>query len=51
MSDSAQSNGLLPHLEDAEMVEFEIRDDERGMKYTTDGELAGHLEIVFNQER
>ena len=27
-SDSAQSNGLLKHFEDAEMVEFEIRDDE-----------------------
>ena len=37
MSDSDQSNGLLQHLEDAEMVEFEIRDEEPGVKYTTDG--------------
>ena len=32
-----QSNGLLQHLEDAETVEFEIRDEEPGVKYTTDG--------------
>ena len=36
-SDSAQSNGLLQHLEDAEMVEFEIRNEQPGVKYTTDG--------------
>ena len=28
----AQSNGLLQHLEDAETVEFEIRDEEPGVK-------------------
>ena len=32
MSDSDQSNGLLQHLEDAETVEFEIRDEEPGVK-------------------
>ena len=35
--DSAQSSGLLQHLEDAETVEFEIRNEEPGVKYTTDG--------------
>ena len=37
MSDSAQSNDLLQHLEDAETVEFEIKDEEPGVKYVTDG--------------
>ena len=37
MSDSAQRNGILQHLEDAEMVEFEIMDEEPGVKYTTNG--------------
>ena len=38
MSASAQSNSLLQHLEDAEMVEFEIRGGKgQAMKYTTDG--------------
>ena len=37
ISDSDQSNGPLQHLEDAETVEFEIRDEEPGVKYTTDG--------------
>ena len=39
MSDSAcpkQLNGLLQQLEDAEVVEFEIRNEHRGVKYTTD---------------
>ena len=36
-SDSAQSNGLLQHLEDAEMVEYEIKNEQPGVKYTTDG--------------
>ena len=38
-SDSAQSNGLLQQLEEAEMVEFEIRNEQPGAKYTTDGRL------------
>ena len=47
MSDSAQSNSLLQHLEDAEMVEFEMMN--RGVKYTTDGRAGWTLalEIVF----
>ena len=36
-SDSAQSVGPLQHLEDAEVVEFEIRNEKPGVKYTTDG--------------
>ena len=30
-------NGLLQQLEDAEIVEFEIKNEHHGMKYTTDG--------------
>ena len=37
MSDCDQSNGLLQQLEDVEMVEFEIRNEQPGVKYTTDG--------------
>ena len=40
MSDSDQSSGLLQHLEDAETVEFEIRDEEPGVKYTTGGQAG-----------
>lgn len=35
ISDSAQSIGLLHHLEDAVMAEFEMREDEPGVKDTT----------------
>ena len=35
ISDSAQSSGLFQHLGDDEMFEFEIRNDEPGMNYTT----------------
>ena len=44
MSDSAQRNGFLQHPEDAQMVEFEIRDEEPGVKYTTNGR-AGWIPI------
>ena len=39
-SDSAQSVGSLQHLEDAEVVEFEIRNEQPGVKYTTDGQAG-----------
>ena len=39
-SDSAQSVGPLQHLEDAEVVEFEIRNEQPGVKYTTDGQAG-----------
>ena len=35
ISDSAQSSGLFQHLGDDEMFEFEIRNDEPGVNYTT----------------
>ena len=44
----AQSNGLLQHLEDAETVEFEIRDKEPGVKYSTDGRSRWTLISIRN---
>ena len=44
---------LLQHLEDAEMVEFEIRNEQPGVKYTTDGRAGwtpiSIIETIFQR--
>ena len=45
MVELVDNNDSLQHLKDAEAIEFDIKNDEPGVKHTTDGQ-TGWIPII-----